>query len=133
MKRGYKDLLEEARREVKEISAAELQALLAGRDAVLVDVRDIREIERDGRIEGSIHVPRGMLEFWIDPESPYFKPVFGEKKSFVFHCSLGWRSALAAQTAQTMGLGSVSHLGGGFEAWKAAGLPVGQIAPKQGL
>jgi rhodanese-related sulfurtransferase len=93
-------------------------------DFVIVDVRDIREIERDGRIPGSFHCPRGMLEFWIDPASPYFKAEFGENKRFLFLCALDWRSALATQTAQNMGLAKVAHIKGGFKAWKAAGGPV---------
>jgi rhodanese-related sulfurtransferase len=76
---------------------------------------------REGKIPGALHVPRGMLEFWIDPESPYHKPLFTEPRRFVFYCNLGWRSALAAHVAQTMGLADVCHIGGGFDAWCAAG------------
>jgi rhodanese-related sulfurtransferase len=89
-----------------------------------VDIRDPRELEREGRLPGAFHCPRGMLEFWIDPESPYAKPLFQEDKTFVFACAGGWRSALAAKTAQDMGLKPVAHMAGGFGAWKAAGLPV---------
>jgi rhodanese-related sulfurtransferase len=78
-------------------------------------------LHREGRIPGSFHCPRGVLDFWIDPASPYFKTEFGEEKHFVFHCTLDWRSALATQTAQRMGLGNVAHLKGGFKAWKEAG------------
>ena len=121
MKVGYKALVDAARAEIETVSPEELMALQQQSEVVVVDVRDIREIEREGRIPGSFHCPRGMLEFWIDPESPYFKPVFGEAKRFVFHCALDWRSALSTQTAQRMGLGPVAHLEGGFQAWKAAG------------
>lgn len=124
MKVGYKALVEAARAEIETISAQDLIALRDDPNVLIVDVRDIREIEREGRIPGSFHCPRGMLEFWIDPESPYFKPVFGEPKRFVFHCALDWRSALSTQTAQRMGLSPVAHLEGGFQAWKAAGGPV---------
>jgi rhodanese-related sulfurtransferase len=93
---------------------------------VFVDLRDIRELEREGMIPGAFHCPRGMLEFWIDPESPYYKDVFGSGKEFVFYCSAAWRSALAADTAQQMGLPQVTELEGGFTAWKAAGMPVAE-------
>ena len=124
LKIGYDALIEAARREIEEVEPDRLMADLERGDVVAVDVRDIREIERDGRIPGSFHCPRGMLEFWIDPGSPYFKPIFGEGKRLVFYCSLDWRSALATQTAQKMGLVKVAHLKGGFKAWKAAGAPV---------
>jgi len=121
MKIGYEALVEAARREIEEVTPAELQAALAGGGVRVVDVRDIRELEREGRIPGSLHCPRGMLEFWIDPASPYFRAEFGEPKRFIFHCALDWRSALATQTAQRMGLENVAHLHGGFKAWKEMG------------
>jgi rhodanese-related sulfurtransferase len=121
MKIGYDALIEAARREIEELEPDQVMAAMDTGDIVIVDVRDIREVERDGRIPGSFHCPRGMLEFWIDPASPYFKQIFGESKRFVFQCTLDWRSALATQTAQRMGLTNVAHLKGGFKAWKAAG------------
>jgi rhodanese-related sulfurtransferase len=124
MKIGYDALVAAAKREVRELEPEQVMAEMDKGDAVLIDVRDIRELEREGRIPGSFHCPRGMLEFWIDPASPYFKPVFGEAKRFVFHCALDWRSALAAHTAMTMGLDNVSHMKGGFRAWKAGGWPI---------
>ena len=93
-------------------------------DTVLVDIRDPRELSRDGKVPGAFHCPRGMLEFWIDPASPYFKPMFGQDKKYVFFCAGGLRSALAAQTALHMGLKPVAHVRGGFGAWKKAGGPV---------
>jgi rhodanese-related sulfurtransferase len=93
-------------------------------NTVFIDLRDPRELEREGKLAGAFHCPRGMLEFWIDPESPYAKTVFQEDKQFVFFCAGGWRSALAAKTAQDMGLKPVAHIEGGFGAWKAAGAPV---------
>ena len=122
--RGYKALLDEANAKVETIPAAEAVPLLGDGSVVFVDLRDPRELEREGRIPGAVHCPRGMLEFWIDPESPYHKPVFAEDKRFVFFCAGGWRSALAAAAAQDMGLKPVAHLGGGMGAWKAAGGPV---------
>jgi rhodanese-related sulfurtransferase len=121
---GFRSLLAAAEREIETISAADAVKLHGGNDVVFVDVRDIRELNRDGRIPGAFHCPRGMLEFWIDPESPYHKPVFSEDKRFIFFCNAGWRSALAAQTAQRMGLRPVAHMAGGFTAWKEAGGPV---------
>ncbi len=128
-----KDMVEAARREITEISPEEAFAAAQRGEALIVDIRDIREVERDGRIPGSVHCPRGMLEFWIDPESPYFKTVFAEAKTFIFHCAVDWRSALATQTAQKMGLTPVAHLKGGFQAWKASGGPVEALPerPKQ--
>lgn len=121
---GYKALCEAAEREIETLSADEAVKLSNRADIVLVDIRDIRELQREGRVTGSFHCPRGMLEFWIDPQSPYHKPVFAEDKKFVFFCAGGLRSALAAQTAQRMGLRPVAHIRGGFGAWKNAGGPV---------
>jgi rhodanese-related sulfurtransferase len=121
---GYKALVDAAEREIETLPV-EAAIKLAGRDdTVLIDIRDIRELQRDGKVPGAIHCPRGMLEFWIDPQSPYHKPVFGQDKKFVFFCAAGLRSALATQTAQRMGLKPVAHIGGGFGAWKQAGGPV---------
>jgi rhodanese-related sulfurtransferase len=97
---------------------------------VLVDLRDIRELQREGRVPGAFHCPRGMLEFWVDPESKYHEPVFAQDKRFVFFCAAGQRSALATQCAQRMGLSPVAHVKGGFTAWKAAGGPVEMPAAK---
>src|SRR5262249_20523207 len=121
--------------EIETLSAADAIALHGGQkrvharleremDVVFVDLRDIRELDREGRVPGAFHCPRGMLEFWIDPASKYHKPMFAQDKRFVFFCAAGQRSALAAQTAQRMGLAPVAHIGGGFGAWKAAGRPV---------
>ena len=129
--KGYKALLAEAEAEVATLSVEEAKALVGRDDIVFVDLRDPRELEREGRMPGAFHCPRGMLEFWIDPESPYAKPVFQEDKQFVFFCAGGWRSALAAQTAQEMGLKPVAHLAGGFGAWKKAGAPFDAAEPKR--
>lgn len=124
MKKGYKALVAEADAEIEALSAAEAGKLAGDPSVQFVDLRDPRELERDGRMPGAFHAPRGMLEFWIDPESPYHKPVFASGKTFVFFCAGGLRSALATKTAQDMGLTPVKHIAGGFSAWKAAGLPV---------
>ncbi|WP_438275270.1 rhodanese-like domain-containing protein [Nitrobacter sp.] len=128
--RGIKSLLEEANKEIETMSVADVKAAVERGDAVLVDIRDPRELEREGRIPGSFSCPRGMLEFWIDPESPYAKPIFQENKKFIFHCASGWRSALAAKTAQDMGMKPVAHLGGGYKAWRDAGEAGETVEPK---
>ena len=122
--RGIKAMIDEANAEIETISAADAIKLVGKDDVVIVDIRDPREIERDGRIPGAFPCTRGMLEFWIDPQSPYAKPQFAEDKKFVFFCAGGWRSALAAQTAQRMGLKPVAHIKGGFAEWKKSGAPV---------
>ena len=128
--RGYKALLAAAESRVARVTPVEAQAMLGRDDVVFVDIRDPRERDREGRIPGAFHCTRGMLEFWIDPESPYHRPVFAEDKRFVFFCASGWRSALAADTAQAMGLRPVAHLEGGFSAWKAADGAVETAEPK---
>ena len=122
--KGIKQLLEEANDVVTAVDPADAILRLTDAGTVFVDLRDPRELARDGKIPGAFHCPRGMLEFWVDPESPYFKPVFGEAKSFLFYCASGWRSALSAKTVQDMGLAPVAHLKGGFSAWKSMGGPV---------
>ncbi|MDU6726941.1 MAG: rhodanese-like domain-containing protein [Bradyrhizobium sp.] len=129
--RGIKVLLDEANAEIATLSAAEAIEAAKRDDVVIVDIRDPREIERDGRIPGASSCTRGMLEFWIDPQSPYAKPIFQQDKTFIFHCAGGLRSALAAKTAQDMGLKPVAHIGGGFAAWREAGGPVEAWAPKK--
>jgi rhodanese-related sulfurtransferase len=128
--RGIKPMLDEANAQIETMSAADVIAASKRDDVVIVDIRDPREIERDGRIPGAFACTRGMLEFWIDPQSPYAKPVFQEDKKFIFHCAGGLRSALAAKTAHDMGLKPVAHLGGGFAAWREAGGPVQAFTPK---
>ncbi len=124
MKKGYKQLVAEAKAEIETLTMEEALALHNNPDVVFVDVRDVREVKREGRIPGSLHAPRGMLEFWVDPDSPYHKKIFASGKRLVFHCSLDWRSALATQAIQQMGLDNVCHIEGGFSAWKEAGGPV---------
>lgn len=122
--KGYKALLAEAEAVIETLEPAEALALLGRDDVVLVDLRDIRELAREGKVPGAVHAPRGMLEFWIDPQSPYHREVFAQDKRFVFFCAGGWRSALAARSAEEMGLAPVCHIKGGFVAWREAGGPV---------
>lgn len=121
---GFRQLVAEAEAVIETLPASEAVRLHGDSGVVFVDVRDIRELQREGGIPGAIHAPRGMLEFWIDPDSPYHKPVFAEQKRFIFFCAAGWRSALATKTVQDMGLSPVAHIAGGFGAWKEAGGPV---------
>ncbi len=121
---SIKSLVEEAERDIENLSVDQALELQGTDDVVLVDIRDIRELQREGKVPGAFHCPRGMLEFWIDPESPYHKPFFAQDKKYVFFCAGGMRSALAAHTAQKMGLKPVAHIRGGFGAWKKAGGPV---------
>src|SRR5438046_5911660 len=127
MKKGYQSLIDEASAQIKTYSIAEAQAKLADPNVQFVDVRDVRELEREGVIPGAIHAPRGMLEFWVDPESPYHRDEFAHDKEYVLFCAAGWRSALATRTLMDMGMARVAHIGGGFTAWKEAG---GAVAPK---
>jgi len=117
------DMVAAARVDIREIETPDLIAMLEDPKLVVVDIRDVRERQRSGFIPGSFHAPRGMIEFWIDPDSPYFKPIFGEDKQFVFHCASGWRSALTVQTLQNMGF-DAAHLREGFSTWATQGGPV---------
>jgi rhodanese-related sulfurtransferase len=130
MKKGYQQLVEEAVAEIKTFSVPEAIALLGDPTAQFVDVREVQELEREGIIPGAFHAPRGMIEFWVDPASPYFKPVFGEAKTLILFCNKGWRSALTVKTMQDMGISNVVHIAGGFTAWQEAGGAVGVKQPK---
>ncbi|MFO1166986.1 MAG: rhodanese-like domain-containing protein [Rhodoblastus sp.] len=127
---GIKQLIDEANAEIETLTVEQAIALHGNPDITFVDIRDPREMERDGHVPGTFHCTRGMLEFWIDPASPYAKPQFQEDKKFVFFCAGGLRSALAAQTAKKMGLKPVAHIQGGYGAWKKAGGPTEQWVPK---
>lgn len=119
----HRQLIDEANALITTIPTAEAIALHGRDDVVFVDIRDVRELEREGMIPGAFHAPRGMLEFWVDPTSPYYKEVFGQAKRFVFYCQSAWRSALATRAVQDMGLAPVAHVEGGFKGWKDAGGP----------
>jgi len=124
--KGYKQLIAEASGKIRTLALEEARVRHGDPNVVFVDIRDVRELEREGMIPGAFHAPRGMLEFWVDPQSPYYKDVFGSGKEFVFYCQSGWRSSLATAALQDMGLAPVCHIEGGFKAWKEAGLPVGE-------
>jgi rhodanese-related sulfurtransferase len=119
-----KMLVAEAKEQTNSISPADAHDRQQSGDAILIDIRDIRELQRDGRIEGAFHAPRGMLEFWADPDSPYHKEIFATKGELVLFCASSWRSALAAKTLQDMGLSNIRDMDGGFTAWKTASLPI---------
>ena len=130
IKKGIKELCAEANAEIETINVEQAQSLLGKPGVTFIDIRDPRELWRDGGVPGAINVTRGMLEFWIDPASPYYKDFFGSGDKFVFFCAGGMRSALATKTAQDMGLTPVCHIAGGFGAWKKAGAPVEPVDPK---
>ena len=122
--KGCKVLVEEAKARIRTITVDEAKAKLRDPGVQFVDIRDVRELERDGMIPGAFHAPRGMLEFWVDPASPYYKPVFGDEgREYVLFCGAGWRSALAADTLRSMGMTNVAHIDGGFAEWLKQGAP----------
>jgi rhodanese-related sulfurtransferase len=122
LKQSVKSMVAAARAKITEYSVSEVIPMLDQDDVVIVDIRDIRERQKLGFIPGSFHAPRGMLEFWIDPESPYFKDIFGQDKRFILHCASGWRSALSVATLQEMGF-KAAHITEGFNGWVDAGGP----------
>ena len=131
--KGFRALVDEAMAQVRTYSAAEVMTRLRDPSVQLVDIRDVRELEREGTLPNCINAPRGMLEFWVDPDSPYFKPVFGdETKEYILFCGAGWRSALATKTLQDMGMHHVAHIDGGFAAWVKAGGVVQTYADHKG-
>jgi len=130
--KGIEELIAEAKTEIVTMSTDEAIAEVDNDDVVFIDIRDVRELERDGTIEGSKHAPRGMLEFWFDPKSPYYKEAFGdESKTYVLFCQSAWRSVLATKTLVDMGMDNVKHFDGGFKGWKDAGGPVVEFSRKK--
>ncbi len=123
-------LVARAKARITEIPAAQAVDMATRDDVMIVDLRDPREREREGVIPGAFSCPRGMVEFWVDPDSPYFKPIFGQDKTFLFHCASGWRSALTVATLQDMGFPNAAHITEGFSGWKAAGGPVEPLPKK---
>jgi len=117
------DLVASARARIEEVETTAAIAMVDDPDVIIVDLRDVRERQRSGYIPGSVHCPRGMVEFWVDPQSPYYKEVFGQDKKFVFHCASGWRSALTTATLNDMGF-DAAHLKEGFSTWEVQGGPV---------
>jgi rhodanese-related sulfurtransferase len=130
MKKTAKSLVDEAMAQVTTYTVEQARALHGHPGVQFVDVRDVRELEHEGVIPGALHAPRGMLEFWVDPDSPYHRDVFAQDKEYVLFCALGWRSALATKTLMDMGLERVAHVEGGFTAWREAGAPVEAKKPK---
>ena len=123
LKKTAAQLVAEARERIEEVETTDLVAMVEDPDVVIVDIRDVRERQRTGFIPGSVHAPRGMVEFWVDPDSPYFKEVFGQDKKYVFHCASGWRSALTVAALGEMGF-DAAHLREGFSTWEEQGGPV---------
>jgi rhodanese-related sulfurtransferase len=129
LKLSAAQMVANARARIEEIETPDAIAMVGDPSVQIVDLRDPRERERTGFIPGSFHCPRGMLEFWVDPDSPYFKDVFAQDKKFVFHCASGWRSAISVATLQDMGF-DAAHIKEGFGAWEKAGGPVERVMPK---
>ncbi len=129
--KGVKTMVDEAMAEIITITVDEAIPLMDDDSHVIVDIRDVRELDHDGMVPGAFHAPRGMLEFWVDPQSPYHKDIFASGKTFVFYCRSGWRSALATKAVQDMGLASVCHIEGGFGAWMEAAAPIGERPKKE--
>tara|TARA_B110000090_G_C13281263_1_gene408121 strand:+ start:155 stop:556 length:402 start_codon:yes stop_codon:yes gene_type:complete len=121
---SVKQMVAEANAQITTLSVEESRALINSPEHVIVDLRDIRELQRTGKIPGAFSCPRGMLEFWIDPASPYHKEIFNQDKTYVFYCASAWRSALGTKVAQDMGLAPVAHISGGFTAWVKAEAPI---------
>ena len=125
-----KSMVDEAMADITTFSIEQARELHGRDDVQFIDIRDVRELEHEGVIPGAFHAPRGVLEFWVDPESPYHRKEFAHDKEYVLFCAAGWRSALATKTLQEMGLESVAHIEGGFSAWKESGAPVADKAHK---
>ena len=123
-------LVAAAEREIVTLTLDEVRAAMLDANTQIVDIRDVRELWRDGKIPGALHSPRGMNEFWIDPTCVYHKPVYASGKRFVVYCAGAWRSALEAKMFQDMGLTNVAHMAGGFTAWKAANMPIETVERK---
>lgn len=123
VKKGYKQLVAEAELQIQAIDSSELKARLEKLDesVIIIDLRDVREVKREGKIAGSLHIPRGMLEFWVDPDSPYYRTEFDKAEELVLYCNKGWRSALSAQSLKNMGMENIVHLKGGVEQWQKDG------------
>ncbi len=122
--KGVKELCAEAEAEIETVTAREAIRIAKDEAVQLVDIRDVRELWREGAVPGAVHAPRGMLEFWVDPESTYHREVFANGTRFIFFCAGGLRSALAVQSVQRMGMTPVALIAGGFAAWKEAGCAV---------
>ena len=123
--KGSRQLVDEASAQITTYTVEQVRARLGQAGLQLVDIRDVRELEREGTVPGAVHAPRGLLEFWVDPASPYFRPVFGdETREFVLFCAVGWRSALTTKTLQDMGMTNVAHIDGGFADWVKQGAPI---------
>ncbi len=124
LKTPVKQMVQDAEASIKTIPVLDAIGLLESDDHVFVDLRDVSELDHDGMVPDAFNAPRGMIEFWVDPESPYHKEIFASGKTFVFYCRSGWRSALSTKTVQDMGLDNVCHIHGGFTAWKEVEGPV---------
>ncbi len=128
--KGIRELVREANEHIETVSLEDARARFQDDNTQFIDLRDVRELWREGTIPGALHVPRGMIEFWADPDSPYHKPVFASDKNFLLFCASGWRSALATKALVDMGLTNVAHIDGGFTVWSKDGGPVEPVEKK---
>ncbi|MBL94610.1 MAG: rhodanese [Magnetovibrio sp.] len=129
LKKGVRELVSEAEKEISSMAVNEAVKNHGKDNFIFVDIRDVRELERDGMIPGAFHAPRGLLEFWVDPDSPYYKDIFGDpQKTYILYCASAWRSALATKALKDMGLENVVHFAGGLKGWKEVGGPIAQKA-----
>lgn len=124
MKISSRELVGRAEREIETIPVDRATTLIHDDNILFVDLREGGELRREGKIPGAINAPRGLIEFWVDPESPYFNPAFEGDRKLVLFCAMGWRSALATKALKDMGLENIAHIGGGFTAWREAGGPI---------
>ncbi len=127
LKKTYRALIDEALGEIQSLDVDQAEACLDDENYVFVDLRDPRELTREGKIPGAFHAPRSMLEFWVDPTSPYHKDIFSSGKQLIFYCQSGWRSALATKTVQDMGLERVAHIEDGYRSWVDSGAPTEEV------
>ncbi len=128
--KGIRQLVSEAEEHISTVSVQDAVKLIGDENTQFVDIRDVRELWREGTIPGAIHAPRGMIEFWVDPDSPYHKPVFAADKTFLLFCASNWRSALATKALIDMGMTNVCHLGGGLTEWKKQNAPLTPVEKK---
>ena len=131
LKVTHRDLIDRALAEIETLDLEAAEGLLEDDNTVFVDLRDPRELEREGKVPNAFHAPRGMLEFWVDPSSPYHKDVFASGKKLVFYCQSAWRSAIATKAVQDMGLEHVCHIGDGYRVCKDSGAPPEEVVPKK--
>jgi|TARA_B110000259_G_C13883915_1_gene350129 rhodanese-related sulfurtransferase len=122
--KSSQDLVNEANQSIETLNSIKVKSLVKNNECILIDIRDIRELWKEGTVKNSKHIPRGMLEFWLDPQSSYFKESLDLNKKIILYCALGMRSALATKSLVDMGYKNVAHVNGGFDALKESGFEI---------